>query len=197
MVAKLLIALLAGSPATEASEQTAPTVPTVIEVVNDTNAVLPGAHVVIHWEPVDLRGPATNVGIPRDIVGKTDREGRFSADLPEGFYDVFVAWEIMSPYSSKDQSRARQARASSSCASARRCSSDNELARLRPPQSSVFRAAAPRQEQPGKPRRKSGGFRRGSLGHVEAELGWRHSGVIVRLDLIACRSRVSRWRWLR
>jgi hypothetical protein len=73
----------------------------MIEVVNDTNAVLPGAHVVVHWEPVDLWGVASNIGIPRDIVGKTDRDGRFSADLPEGFYDVFVAWGIMSPRSSK------------------------------------------------------------------------------------------------
>jgi hypothetical protein len=50
---------------------------------------------------VDLRGVANNIGIPRDIMGKTDREGRFSTELPEGFYNVFVAWGIAAPHSSK------------------------------------------------------------------------------------------------
>jgi hypothetical protein len=101
MVPRLLIVLLAATLTTEAREQAPSTVSTVIEVVNDTGAMLPGAYVIIHWEAVDTTGVATNVGIREDRVGRTDREGRFATELPEGFYDVFVAYPVASPHSKK------------------------------------------------------------------------------------------------
>lgn len=57
---------------------------------------------MIHW---DSSGSATglrsNVGIERDLILKTDNRGSFSADMPPGFYDVFVSSRAFTPQCGK------------------------------------------------------------------------------------------------
>jgi hypothetical protein len=68
-------------------------------VVSDPEgAAISGAHVVIHWDSSGNGvGLASNVGVKQDLVLATDASGLFSANLPPGFYDVFVSAEAFSP----------------------------------------------------------------------------------------------------
>jgi len=68
-------------------------------VVTDSNgAVIRGAHILVQWDPsgsgVGLR---SNVGIKQALMVETDARGEFEADLPPGFYDVFVSASAFSP----------------------------------------------------------------------------------------------------
>lgn len=67
-------------------------------VADSSGAVLPEATVRFHWDPAGSTvGLTSNVGIARDLVVKTDQQGRFKADLPPGFYDVFVSAMAFTP----------------------------------------------------------------------------------------------------
>jgi hypothetical protein len=48
--------------------------------------------IVIRWDESGTNiGLKSNVGIPTDAFVETDSTGRFQADVPPGFYDVFVS----------------------------------------------------------------------------------------------------------
>ena len=56
----------------------------------------------IHWDSsgssVVLRD---NIGIKRDVALVTDTNGHYSADVPPGFYDVFVSAMVFTPTAAK------------------------------------------------------------------------------------------------
>jgi len=70
--------------------------------VTDTHGiVLPAslkAHVYIRWDAsgADI-GLKTNVGTSRDVSPEVDSHGQFGAELPPGFYDVFISAFGFSP----------------------------------------------------------------------------------------------------
>ena len=68
------------------------------------------AMVLIHWDSAGSTvGLADNLGIKEDLVIRTKQDGTFSADLPPGFYDVFVSAPAFSPTSRKVQVKAGEA----------------------------------------------------------------------------------------
>jgi hypothetical protein len=44
---------------------------------------------------------ADNLGIKTDVVVSTDSEGRYSAAIPPGFYDVFLSATVFTPTAAK------------------------------------------------------------------------------------------------
>ena len=67
-------------------------------VKDSSDTPLSGAMVLIHWDragaPAGLR---SNIGIEADLRTATKEDGSFTADLPPGFYDVFVAATAFTP----------------------------------------------------------------------------------------------------
>lgn len=70
-------------------------------VRDSEGAVIAKAYVVIHWDPSGSNYLSDNVGMKKDVILATDSNGQFSADLPPGFYDVFVTATSFSPYCEK------------------------------------------------------------------------------------------------
>jgi hypothetical protein len=67
-------------------------------VTDSEGAIISGAHIVIHWDASGSKvGLTTNIGIAEDRTLISDAKGLFSADLPPGFYDVFVSATAFSP----------------------------------------------------------------------------------------------------
>jgi hypothetical protein len=67
-------------------------------VTDSEGAVISGAHVFIHWDASGSKvGLTTNIGIKEDRALISDAKGRFSTELPPGFYDVFVSAPVFSP----------------------------------------------------------------------------------------------------
>src|SRR5262249_59693863 len=64
-------------------------------------AAIPNAFVLIHWDSSGSKYLKDNTGIRQDVTAKTDSSGRFSVDLPPGFYDVFVTATSFTPYCRK------------------------------------------------------------------------------------------------
>jgi hypothetical protein len=61
-----------------------------------------GATILVHWDSAGSTvGLVTNVGIKKDLIIKTNEQGGFAADLPSGFYDVFVSAMAFTPSSRK------------------------------------------------------------------------------------------------
>jgi hypothetical protein len=56
---------------------------------------------VIHWDPAGSNYLGDNVGIKADITVSTDSDGKFSLELPSGFYDVFVTATAFTPHCEK------------------------------------------------------------------------------------------------
>jgi hypothetical protein len=72
------------------------------DVTDTQGAAIAHAHILLHWDPSGSKvGLSTNVGIEHDIEIETDKDGKFRADLPAGFYDVFTAAEAFSPHAEK------------------------------------------------------------------------------------------------
>ena len=71
-------------------------------VTDSEGGVIANAVIFVHW---DSSGSATglnaNKGIPNDASFKSDTEGRYSADLPAGFYDVLITSPAFSPVCKK------------------------------------------------------------------------------------------------
>jgi hypothetical protein len=89
----LLLALVLLTPSSE-------TMKSSLRVgVRDSNgAAIAGAKIVVHWDPAGSSvGLLSNVGIKEDLRLETDQEGRFSGELPPGFYDIFVSSPAFSP----------------------------------------------------------------------------------------------------
>jgi len=67
-------------------------------VTDSAGDLLTNAQLVVHWDPSgSTAGLKTNVGIPEDRFLKTDTHGAFYAEIPPGFYDVFVTAPGFSP----------------------------------------------------------------------------------------------------
>lgn len=61
-------------------------------VTDPEGGAIRGARILLHWDPSGSRvGLTTNVGLPEDLSTEADRRGDFSAEIPPGFYDVFVS----------------------------------------------------------------------------------------------------------
>lgn len=71
-----------------------------VVVTDPTGGYIPDAFVLVHWERADLE-VVPNIGIDKDITGRTNARGELTVAVPEGFYDVFVAWHVFSPFSRK------------------------------------------------------------------------------------------------
>jgi hypothetical protein len=69
-------------------------------VTDPAGGYIHDAFVVIHWERANLE-VVPNIGIDKDITGRTNSRGELAVAIPEGFYDVFVAWHVFSPFSRK------------------------------------------------------------------------------------------------
>ena len=77
-------------------------------VRDSEGAVIAKAHVVVHWDAAGSNYLGDNVGIKDDITVSTDTNGRFSLELPPGFYDVFVAATAFAPHCEKIRLKEKQ-----------------------------------------------------------------------------------------
>lgn len=72
------------------------------EVKDTEGAAIAGARIVVHWDPAGSRvGLTSNIGIEKDLQLIADQSGNFDADLPPGFYDLFVSASAFSPSCTK------------------------------------------------------------------------------------------------
>jgi hypothetical protein len=78
-------------------------------VSDSSGAPIPGASITIHWDLSGSKtGLQTNVGIKADVSVKTDAKGLFQAEVPPGFYDLFVSSSGFSPQCRKVRVRQGQ-----------------------------------------------------------------------------------------
>ncbi len=67
-------------------------------VTDESGAAISGAMILLHWDPAGSKvGLKSNVGIEKDLVLTTDQKGNFVAELPPGFYDLFVSAMAFTP----------------------------------------------------------------------------------------------------
>jgi len=67
-------------------------------VKDSSDTPLSGAMVLIHWDRAgNTAGLRINIGIEADLSIGTKDDGTFAADLPPGFYDIFVAATAFTP----------------------------------------------------------------------------------------------------
>jgi hypothetical protein len=70
-------------------------------VRDSEGAVISNARIIVHWDPSGSHYLKDNIGMKEDLTATTDSNGRFSLDLPAGFYDVFVSAMAFSPHCEK------------------------------------------------------------------------------------------------
>ena len=57
---------------------------------------------LVHWDSSGSAvGLRDNLGIRQDVAVVTDASGHYSADVPPGFYDVFVSAMAFTPTAAK------------------------------------------------------------------------------------------------
>src|SRR6476646_10304316 len=62
------------------------------QFVDSEGAAIANARVLVHWDSAGSKvGLSDNVGIQNDIIMTTDAGGRYSAEVPTGFYDASIA----------------------------------------------------------------------------------------------------------
>jgi hypothetical protein len=67
-------------------------------VTDSAGTMLTDAQLAVHWDPsASTTGLKPNVGILEDRFLKTDTHGAFYAEIPPGFYDLFVTAPGFSP----------------------------------------------------------------------------------------------------
>ena len=66
-------------------------------------------HVIVHWDPAGANYLKDNLGSKQDLAATTDSNGHFSAELPPGFYDVFVTAMAFTPHCDKVRIKNNQA----------------------------------------------------------------------------------------
>jgi hypothetical protein len=60
--------------------------------------VIANARVLVHWDSSGSTvGLTDNIGTQQDVIVVTDTNGQYSANVPAGFYDVFVSAMAFSP----------------------------------------------------------------------------------------------------
>jgi hypothetical protein len=58
--------------------------------------------VIVHWDSSGSTvGLRDNIGIKQDVIVVTDASGQYSANVPAGFYDVFVSAMAFTPIAAK------------------------------------------------------------------------------------------------
>ena len=71
-------------------------------VTDSEGAAIPNARVLIHWDSSGSKvGLTDNIGIREDVIVLTNGNGGYSADVPVGFYDVFISAEAFTPIAAK------------------------------------------------------------------------------------------------
>ena len=64
--------------------------------------MIANARVLVHWDSSGSTvGLSDNIGIKRDEIVVTDASGKYSANVPPGFYDVFVSAMAFAPAATK------------------------------------------------------------------------------------------------
>jgi hypothetical protein len=72
------------------------------QITDSEGAALRKAHVLVHWDSSGSAvGLRDNIGIKQDVTVVTDANGHYSADVPPGFYDVFVSAMAFTPTAAK------------------------------------------------------------------------------------------------
>ena len=72
------------------------------KITDSEGAVIANARVLVHWDSSGSTvGLKDNVGIKRDVIVVTDASGHYSADVPEGFYDVLISAPAFTPIAAK------------------------------------------------------------------------------------------------
>ncbi len=67
-------------------------------VTDENGGAISGAMILIHWDQAGSAvGLVSNVGIKKVLALTTDEKGRFAAELPAGFYDLFVSATAFTP----------------------------------------------------------------------------------------------------
>ena len=67
-------------------------------VTDENGGAISGAMILLHWDPAGTTaGLSSNIGIKKDLVLTTDENGSFAAELPSGFYDLFVSATAFTP----------------------------------------------------------------------------------------------------
>jgi hypothetical protein len=68
------------------------------KVTDSHGATIPGAYLILHWDPSGSDvGLDSNIGLRQDLNVRVDKTGGYSADVPPGFYDVFVSSPAFEP----------------------------------------------------------------------------------------------------
>jgi hypothetical protein len=72
------------------------------EIVDSEGAAIANARVLVHWDSAGSTvGLSDNIGIQHDVIVTTDSNGRYLAEVPAGFYDVFVSAMAFTPTAAK------------------------------------------------------------------------------------------------
>jgi hypothetical protein len=72
------------------------------QVTDSEGAVIANARVLVHWDSSGSAvGLRDNIGIKQDVIVATDTSGQYSANVPPGFYDVFVSAGAFTPTATK------------------------------------------------------------------------------------------------
>lgn len=72
------------------------------QITDSEGAVIANARVLVHWDSSGSTvGLKDNIGISHDVTVVTDNAGRYSANVPAGFYDVFVSAMAFTPAATK------------------------------------------------------------------------------------------------
>ncbi len=69
------------------------------QITDSEGAVIANASVLMHWDP---SGSGIGLlGIKHDVIAVTDATGHYSANVPPGFYDLFVTAAAFTPIATK------------------------------------------------------------------------------------------------
>ncbi len=72
------------------------------QVTDSEGAAIARARVLFHWDPSGSKvGLSDNIGIQQDVTVTTDADGKYSLDIPSGFYDVYVSAMAFTPTAAK------------------------------------------------------------------------------------------------
>ena len=86
-----LLCVLAMTLFTAAAPSTPPEGKLSGVVTDPVGAVIADAYIIVHWDPDGTdKELKSNVGLNHDLNLTRDQDGRYSADMPSGLYDVFV-----------------------------------------------------------------------------------------------------------
>jgi hypothetical protein len=78
-------------------------------ITDSEGAAIDRAQIMVRWDSSGSSvGLKTNVGTSKDVRLETDAMGRFTSELPPGFYDIFVSADGFSPQCHKIRLNAGQ-----------------------------------------------------------------------------------------